>query len=172
MDELKDNNIQDPIEIPIVNDDTTDKDSVKNVWHRLGVYKYASIAVTAFLVIAASILFGYCVMNIGWIIGACKRVISAAASPIICGLVIAYILRPIYNQMEHWLENKLLKRKKYQAKPEKAENIAKAVSSITVVLVLVLAIAGVVVIVIPELYKSVVGLTTNLPEWCGRSYRG
>jgi predicted PurR-regulated permease PerM len=67
--------------------------------------------------------------------------------------------------MEHWLENKLLKRKKYQAKPEKAENIAKAVSSITVVLVLVLAIAGVVVIVIPELYKSVVGLTTNLPEY-------
>ncbi|MBR5659060.1 MAG: AI-2E family transporter [Lachnospiraceae bacterium] len=169
MDELKDKNITDPVEIPSIensetNSETTEKDGVKNVWQRLGVSKYTSIAVTAFLVIAASILFGYCVMNIGRIVGVCKRVISAA-SPIICGLVIAYILRPIYNQMEHWLENKLLKRKRYQAKPEKAENIAKAVSSITVVLVLVLAIAGVVIIVIPELYKSVVGLTTNLPDY-------
>ena len=100
-------------------------------------------------------------MNIGGIVNLGQRVISAA-SPIIWGLVIAYVLKPIYNQMEHWLENKLLKRKRYQAKPEKAENIAKAVSSITVV---VLVIVGVVAIVIPELYKSVVGLTTNLPDY-------
>ena len=165
MDDLNEKNITDPVTISNEeNDESNEKNGVRNVWHRLGVYKYRPVAVTAFLVIAASILFGYCIMNIGGIVNLGQRVISAA-SPIIWGLVIAYVLKPIYNQMEHWLENKLLKRKRYQAQPEKAENIAKAVSSITVVLVLVLVIVGVVAIVIPELYKSVVGLTTNLPDY-------
>ncbi|MBO7514971.1 MAG: AI-2E family transporter [Lachnospiraceae bacterium] len=165
MDDQKDNIITEPVMPPDdENGEKNDKSSVRNVWHRLGVNKYKPIAVTAFLVIAASIIFGYCVMNIGRIVNLGQRVISAA-SPIIFGLVIAYVLKPIYNQMEHWLENKLLKRKRYQARPEKAENIAKAASSILVVLVLVLIIVGVVAIVIPELYRSVVGLTTNLPDY-------
>ena len=66
----------------------------ENVWHRLGLNKHFSIAVMAFLVIAASILFGYCVMNIGKVIRFLGSVISAA-TPILCGLVIAYILKPI-----------------------------------------------------------------------------
>ena len=165
MDDLKDNINTDPVEIPEEeNGETNDRSNVRNVWHRLGITKYSSIAVTAFLVIAASILFGYCVMNIGRIVDLGRRVISAA-SPIIFGLVIAYVLKPIYNQMEHWLESKLQKKKRYQSNPDKAENIAKAVSSITVVLVLVLAIGAIVFIVIPELYRSVVGLTTNLPNY-------
>ncbi|MBR5348157.1 MAG: AI-2E family transporter [Lachnospiraceae bacterium] len=170
MDELKENNITEPVETPdeetvkAVERETNDNENTRTVWRRLGINKYSSIAVTAFLVIAASILFGYCVINIGGIVNMLGNVVSAA-SPIICGLVIAYVLKPIYNQMEHWLEHKLLKQKRFQAKPEKAENIAKAVSSITVVLVLFLAIAAVVVIVIPELYKSVVGLTSNLPQY-------
>ena len=169
MDDMKEYEIKEPVESldeenKETNSETSVKDTTKTVWRRLGIYKYSSIAVTAFLVIAASILFGYCVINISGIVNMLGSVISAA-SPIIFGLVIAYVLKPIYNQMEHWLENRLLKRKRYQARPEKAETIAKAVSSITVVLVLFLAIATVVVIVIPELYRSVVGLTTNLPDY-------
>ncbi|MCR4926891.1 MAG: AI-2E family transporter [Lachnospiraceae bacterium] len=136
----------------------------ENVWRRLGLNKHFSIAVMAFLVIAASILFGYCVMNIGKIIRFLGKVISAA-TPILCGLVIAYVLKPIYNRMERWLENKLLKRKKFQANPDKADRLSKAISSITVVLVLVLLIVGIVAIVIPELYKSIVGLTENMPVY-------
>ncbi len=142
-----------------------DDDAVReNVWVRLGIYKYMSIAVTAFLVIAASILFGFCLMNLGRILKFFGSVISAAG-PIIYGIVIAYILKPIYNRMERWLEKKLLKRKRFQANPDKADSLSKAISSITVVLVLVLAVAGIVSIIIPELYRSVVGLTTNLPYY-------
>lgn len=139
-----------------------------NVWTRIGIAKYFSAGLSAFLVIAMSILFAFCLLNIRSIIRIIASILSASA-PLIYGLAFAYILKPIYNRLERWLENQFLKDKKLREHPEKADSLAKAISSIAVVFLLVFVIVAIIAILIPELYNSVITLTENLPTYIGNA---
>lgn len=115
---------------------------------------------TAFLVVAASIVFYFAFLrftNISDVFGK----IFGILKPIIYGFVIAYLLNPIVKYVEEQINPKLAVHIK------KKETVRKIGRSAGVVFALLVALAAVVALcnmVIPELYKSIRDLIFTLPD--------
>ena len=71
---------------------------MKIEWNR----KYNTIAVYAFLVVVASIVFLAGVLNFQWLMGMTMKIINLLM-PFIYGFVMAYILNPVL----HFIESKI-----------------------------------------------------------------
>ncbi len=118
---------------------------------------YLYRGITAFLVIAASILFFFLVYRFDSVANIIKKVLSVFA-PIIFGLVIAYLLNPIVDLFNLKLFPKWRKGK---------TDITPAFNMIAVclsLLIFVLVIAGIVVLIIPSLVSSVSDVIEIIPE--------
>ncbi|MCD8048655.1 MAG: AI-2E family transporter [Clostridia bacterium] len=119
--------------------------------------------VTAFLVVAAAILFN-CIVS-GWnetsaVIGT----ILSALRPIIFGIVFAYVLNPLMKLYENKIFYPLCR--KIIKKNERAAH--KTARSISLVLALVTAlaiVAGLLTMIIPELYTNIEKLVTNMQSY-------
>ena len=70
--------------------------------------KIVQIGITAFFVIAACILFGFCLFHVSYIFGFLKTLVRILM-PLIYGLVLAYIMHPLVNLFEHKVFNKITK---------------------------------------------------------------
>ena len=89
---------------------------------------------TAFLVIAACVLFAFIVFKIDIIWNYVKKIISVL-SPVIVGLVIAYLVNPMVKFFAKYVS----KVTGYKAKkPEKAERAADVISVLLAILLLFL----------------------------------
>lgn len=115
---------------------------------------------TAFLVVAASIIFYFAFLrftSISNIFGKIFRILK----PIIYGLVIAYLLNPIVKLVERhvtpFLEKKL-KRK------ETAWRMGRGTGVFVSLIVAVFVIVALCNMLIPELYRSIRNLVVTLPE--------
>lgn len=125
--------------------------------------KYFAWGLTAFCVIAASMLFYYILFHMGNI----KNAFDAAVKicmPIIDGLVIAYLLAPVVNHMERDFFFVLCKKVNIKLTGKNKKRIRLATSLITLVLLL-LVLYWFCVMIIPQLIESIQNIMLQLPTY-------
>ncbi|MBQ9045935.1 MAG: AI-2E family transporter [Oscillospiraceae bacterium] len=123
--------------------------------------EYFKWGVTAFLVIAASLAF-YMLLTNGQAFVATVRTITGILSPIIWGLVIAYLLWPSVKILQKKALGPLLK--KLFPKRD-LHRLARALSILIAIVVALLLVAMLVYLVVPQLYDSVESIVTNSPQY-------
>ena len=128
--------------------------------------KYLYWGVTAFCVIAASILF-YMAMAylpaIGKALGGLGRILS----PFIWGLIITYLLSPLYKTL---YKNVFLPMtEKLSGKKKKGSpKLAKSLSVFVSMVVFLAVITALVYLIIPQLYASVETIVNNSPSYAAK----
>ena len=122
--------------------------------------KYLHWGVTAFCVIAASILFFMAltyIPAIGEAIGAFFRILS----PFIWGLVLTYLLAPLMKSLEKNIFLPLLSRICRKSKKRSGSKMARALSVLISEIVLLAVITLLVYLIIPQLYSSIETIVSN-----------
>lgn len=121
---------------------------------------YLAIGLTAFLVIIGSLLFFFLIDRYHGFTAIVGRMI-AILQPITIGLVIAYLMTPVVNFEERHL---LPLAQQKMKDSEKAKKLVRVVSVLGALVFFVLIIAVLLLMVIPELYKSINGMIGTLPK--------
>lgn len=124
--------------------------------------KYISIGIISFLVIAASICFYYLIFH-GDRFSAKINTLMIIASPIIYGIVLAYLLTPVVNNIENKLLIPLFS-KTSDMTTKKKKGIRFLSITITVIL-LILIINGFFSILIPNLISSIRSISNQFPYY-------
>lgn len=125
--------------------------------------KYLYWGVTIFCVVACSVLFFFVISN--W--DECRsglRKLQSSLSPVIIGLVLAYLLRPGLNA----LENRLLlpwSEKLFKGNKKKNFTFSRVIGIVIMLVLLVTVLAGMVVLVLPQLYQSVEKLIMSVDKY-------
>lgn len=117
---------------------------------------------TAFCVIAVSVIFFYLIKNFSDIM---KWISSAIGSilPITVGFIVAYLLHPILKILEYQCFYPLLKRKFHRIEnPKKTAHTLAAVCSI---LIFLLAVFLFFYLIIPQLYISIIQLISDIDDY-------
>ena len=123
--------------------------------------EYFKWGVTAFLVIAASLVF-YILLTKGGTFLLTIRKICGILSPIIWGLVISYLLWPIVKFLEHKTLEPLLKK----LFPKKSmPKLARALAILVAIVIALLLIAMLIYLIIPQLYVSIESIVTSAPDY-------
>lgn len=125
--------------------------------------KNKSWGITAFLTIAASIIFFLVLYRwdkVSQIIG----LFTESLAPITYGLILAYLLNPLVNVIEHSallpLFNKIFKKNK-----KRASNFARGISILFAWIISVVFVVVIFALIIPELYASIETLISKIPEY-------
>ena len=126
------------------------KDFKKDYFHK---------GLTAFLVVAACVVFAFLVFKIDVIWGAVKKIVSVL-NPVIFGLVIAYLVNPMVKFFDKYIL-KLISGKK---NIEKRKRISDIISVILAVLVFSVIIVGLFLLVIPQLITSISSFINSFPK--------
>jgi len=128
--------------------------------------KYLYWGVTAFLVIAAAIVFYMLLNHLSGLRNALQQ-LGKILSPFVWGLVIAYLLYPLQKLYQRALFTPLAKR--LYKKSAKAETgipkTAKGLSIFLAEISLIVILAGLIWTVGPQLYSSVEGIVVNSQEY-------
>ena len=122
--------------------------------------EYLLKGITAFLVIAACVLFAFLVFKIRIIWSFVAKIISVL-SPVIVGLVIAYLVNPMVSFFDKWILKAIGKKAK---KPEKAARVADIISVLLAILVFAIVIVGLIWLVIPQLIDSISDFIKSMPD--------
>ena len=127
--------------------------------------KYLKIGITAFLVIAASICFYYLVFH-GDRFSLQINEISRIISPVLYGIIIAYLLTPLVNTIENSLLRPiLLKVKKGGEINSNSKKHMRVFSILLTILIVVILIYGFFSILIPNIIKSVRSISYQFPYY-------
>lgn len=121
---------------------------------------YVAIGLTAFLVIVGSLLFFFLIDRYHGFTAIVSKMIGIL-QPITIGLVIAYLMTPVVNFEERHL---LPFAQKKMKDPEKAKKLVRVASVLGALIFFILIIAVLLLMVIPELYKSINGMIGTLPK--------
>ena len=122
--------------------------------------KYVNWGMTAFCVLAASLLFYFAIRNIS-VFGQAVNKLVAILAPFIWGLVICYLLSPLMRVMEERVFLPLGKRLYRKSKKGGAARFARVLSILFCEIVLLLVLAAVVYLIIPQVLSSVQMLIKN-----------
>lgn len=125
--------------------------------------KYLCWGLTAFLVIIGSILFYMILQYLPGIVDWIGTVLSVL-SPIIWGLVIAYLLHPVSNLLESKVFFPLFSRI-CKDKPARTQKLSRAFSVLFSVLLLFLVVVALFWMLLPQLYDSIATLVVNIPSY-------
>ena len=109
--------------------------------------------------ISASILFFFFLFKLKDILNGFETVLNVLA-PISYGLILAYILTPIYNKFEKRIEPFFIK----SFSISKGKALAKAVSTFITLLLMIAVLASFFWLVFPQLYKSILGIIDLIPN--------
>lgn len=124
--------------------------------------KYIMIGIIAFLVIAASICFYYLVFH-GDRFSAKIKTLIVIASPILYGIILAYLLTPIVNNIESYLLVPLFSR--FSDINERVKKVMRFVSVAMTIILVVLLINGFFSILIPNLLSSIRSISNQFPNY-------
>ncbi len=131
--------------------------------------KYLYWGVTAILVIIAAILCNNILSNWSVTLRYVKMIIGAIR-PIVFGVVIAYLLNPLLNVYERYIFSKLFG-KLFGKNPKRAKKAARSVSIFFTILSAVAIVAGLLTLIIPELYTNIERLAVNMPSYFQKGIR-
>ncbi|MBQ8074508.1 MAG: AI-2E family transporter [Oscillospiraceae bacterium] len=120
--------------------------------------KYLYWGITAFLVIAAAVVFYMLLQHLPDLRNAWNKGMTIVA-PFVWGLVIAYLLLPLTRALEKLLSSR--KMKKALVKGKFARIAAIVVSEI----VLLIILTAFVLLILPQLYSSIETIVVNSPEY-------
>lgn len=127
--------------------------------------EYLTIGLTAFCVIAASLLTAYILFHFQIVVNISKK-LGTILMPFTIGCVIAYLLSPIYNALLRNLEFKLKERKM----PEKAAHSLSVGLSITISIVgAVTLVSGLVALVLPGFVDSLKTIVNSSQLYVNRA---
>ena len=132
--------------------------------------KYLHWGVTAFCVVAASILFYMLLNHLTGVRVALRRLVSIL-SPFVWGLVIAYLLYPLMKIYQRGLFLPLARRI-YKNKPRAdaaVSRLARGLSVFLCIISLLVIVGGVVWLVVPQLYASLEKLVTNSSDYMAKA---
>lgn len=122
---------------------------------------YVKMGLTAFIVIAASILFYMVLSHLGDIGDAVSTVLGVLM-PFAVGLTLAYILAPLYDFVEKPLHRLFAGKGE---KPRRFAGVAAGtIASVAAMLVLFALVAGLLGMVIPQLIESITRLVEIMPQ--------
>lgn len=125
--------------------------------------KYLYWGITGFLVVVTSIIFFWLLSSLPAISGLVSLMISAL-EPVIYGILIAYLL----NRVLIIFENKVfirLTRRMFKKSPVKAKKAARIFSIILIMVLLIWVLAGLMIIVLPEIFASVEKLVLSSQDY-------
>lgn len=131
---------------------------------------YIGWGLTAFAVIAASLIFVY-FLFFGNNAATALKGFLGAISPIFVGFIFAYLLSPIMTFFEQRVFGKIFKPKKAaktvdgEISPFVKNKPARVAGIITAVLIFILIIAAVISAIFPQLYTTISLLVNNIPEY-------
>lgn len=121
---------------------------------------YICIGLTAFCVLAAGIAFFFCLYEMDAIRSGIDNLFRIL-SPIIYGVVFAYLMSPLYNHFTKKLSLFLFKKIK---KEKKALAYAKGLSTLITISLALLLIFGLIAMVLPQVIQSITGIIESMPR--------
>ena len=125
--------------------------------------KYRQIGLIAFFVIAASLLFYYAIFHIENLITGLRFIIGVL-SPIIYGAVFAYLLIPVVDFLENRFFGWVFEKNQIKLQ-KRGKRAVRWVSVVIALLLFLFIIFGIMMMVIPQVIRSIVGLVNSLPEY-------
>ena len=124
--------------------------------------KHVCWGVTAFLTIATSILF-YMILQKWETVAGILSLIAKSLRPITYGLILAYLLNPLLNLMEHSIMLPLCK-SLFKKNHKRAHSVARASSILLAWIIAAVFIFALFALVVPEIYKSIESLVEIVPQ--------
>lgn len=122
--------------------------------------KYFYIGLTAFLTVAACVVFFFLIYRLPGILSFLGKILSVI-QPVIIGLIIAYLVNPIANSINGGLLR--LSKKYFNKKPEIARKISKAVSVFGALAVFLLVLILIIYMIVPQFIDSISSMIKVLP---------
>ena len=132
---------------------------MKIKWNKDYLYK----GVTAFCVIALSIVFYMLLNRWGEVAGLLSKIMGAL-SPVLIGICIAYLLAPVMDFFECSLFRKL-SNKIFSKSKGKANVLSRVLGLISALVIFLIFTAGLVLMVIPQLIDSIEKLISNTDRY-------
>ena len=124
--------------------------------------KYIRWGITAFLVIAASILFYYLLFH-GANISTALQAIAKITMPILDGLILAYLLTPILNGVEKKFLIPLCKKWNIALDGRKKEKRVRMLAIFLTMIIILVAVYGFFAMIIPQLIRSIQSIIFQFP---------
>ena len=125
--------------------------------------KYVQIGVTAFCVIAASLLFYFGIFHTASITKGLKA-IYIILTPIVYAAAISYVLWPLIRFMEKSIIYRICEKKNWKPS-EKVRHGIRMICVIVTLLLFFFGIYGLLSMLIPELINSITNIIDNLPRY-------
>lgn len=124
--------------------------------------KYISIGITSFLVVAASICFYYLIFHGDRFVTKLHSLVIIA-SPVLYGIVLAYLLTPLVNSLEHrLLEPIFIKKGGLTPKKKKGIRVLSVIMTLIIVIIVVYTFFS---ILIPNIITSIKSISFQLPYY-------
>ena len=125
--------------------------------------KYVQIGVTAFCVIAASLLFYFGIFHTASIAKGFNKLYTIL-TPIVYAAAMSYVLWPIVRFMERSVIYRICEKKNWNPS-EKIRHVIRMICVIITLLLFLLGIYGLLSMLIPELINSITNIIDNLPRY-------
>lgn len=125
--------------------------------------KYVQIGVTAFCVIAASLLFYFGIFHTASITNGLKAIYNIL-TPIVYAAAISYVLWPLIRFMEKSIIYRICEKKNWKPS-EKVRHGIRMICVIVTLLLFFFGIYGLLSMLIPELINSITNIIDNLPRY-------
>lgn len=135
-------------------------DKLKSKYGNDLILKCKAYGITAFITIGACILLYFLIGNLVEIKGFITRFLNIIA-PILTGLVIAFVLNPVFVWLQRCFD--LLFTKKAKNK-DRAKRVSKYISILLSIMFGVAVVTVVLLIIIPNVISSITELTTDMPQ--------
>ena len=132
--------------------------------------KHICWGVTAFLAIAASILFFMTLQHLETVMGIFS-LIAKSLRPISYGLILAYLLNPLLNVVEHSLVLPITKHI-FKKNHKRAYSVARGFSILLAWIVAAIFVVTLFALILPEIYKSIESLVVIVPQVGNRVLEG
>lgn len=121
--------------------------------------KYMMWGITGFCVVAASVLFFFFIYRLHEVMLLLGKIVKIL-SPVIYGLVIAYLLGPIASFWRRKLSVMLRGKMKNE---QRAEGLAKGLAVFISLMMAILTVSGLLLLVLPKLVESIRGIIESFP---------
>ena len=128
---------------------------------RIKENKYFHVGAMLLGVVAVSFVLLAVVLNLE-AVGRLLQTVGEAFSPLVIGLVLAYLLNPLMNFLDRRLCPFLLKR---NIREKKARKFSRGVSLVFALLVAVILVYEFCALLLPQLYESILGIVNNFTNY-------
>lgn len=125
--------------------------------------KYLHWGITAFLVIAASMLFYFGIFQMDTLISGIKTVLNVL-TPVIYGAALAYLLSSVVNFLENTVVFPFIAKKEISITPKRRKLIRWLCVILSLILFLVI-IYALIMMIIPQLVRSVTNIIYSFPHY-------